>query len=733
MCSQETIVSQLRAVKLSEGTIVETEFRRFISEKVFLSLTEGLSSPPTVFETQYFPNFLRVITQEDGSRSVEVKKSIMFRQLLGWKFSVDTEMLLSDAALPTEPASATYKKTTTRFTLKKEGNIVVTCNRVTQDSDNNVTFSVEVDWTGPFDDLSQRFISLLPVLSMLQGKIGVPWSVVNETINKITGSTDSRSSLARPENLTREYIADHLLLQEHVISVKVDGFTGVLIIEGGSAALCRLGEDAKIVHGNPSSAIFSTNASVMVGEIVERESSDEQEVLFYPFDLINAKSHNLDYMERLKGIRKVRESLGEMKNVKIVLKSFCRVGSTRESLASVFEKIMTGAKTMPVPTDGVIFTSLKSPPWGVSLPSILKWKPWEKLTIDFKIDDHHHHRLMVFDGASATHVPFPVKDLKIHGVPDDIGDKVVEMAPVREEDGSISFTFVRFREDKSHANSMKTASNVWKDIKNPIPESTLLGKDLSMLFFVTNIMKKNIIGKIPRGAIVVDIGSGKGGDLMKYEHQGVSHVIAVEPNEENRTFMEERLKLVKTKTQWTVVPCGGEDTDIITEALKKVLEAVKSSSQARPAVWASMMLSMSFFWKDEDTLDSLKETLSAICELSGGLLPLVFCTVEGQRVKKLLLSSSSSDGGIDTDVLKMSFTEDSSRGVGIKGVVSVDIPGSIVKNQTEYLVDLKDLGVDEEEAPLNTFAEIPHYLKCLTKLEQEYALTTVSGTISFTI
>ena len=50
----------------------------------------------------------------------------------------------------------------------------------------------------------------------------------------------------------------------------------------------------------------------------------------------------------------------------------------------------------------------------------------------------------------------------------------------------ISFTFVRFRGDKVHANSTRTALNVWKDIKNPIPEETLLGQDMSMLFFVTN-------------------------------------------------------------------------------------------------------------------------------------------------------------------------------------------------------------------------------------------------------
>lgn len=727
MCSQESIVSQLKAVKLPEGTIVETEFRRVISEEQFRILTRG-SPPSVIFTTDYFPNSLRVITQGDGSRSADVKKTIMFQRLLGWKFSVDTETKLKD--LPAEGVPTT-QKTTERFTLSKSENIVVTCNKSTT-SEGVATFSVEVDWTGPFDDLSKRFTSLLSAVGELQGRVGVPWSLLNEIINKITGSTNPRSSLAKPENLTRDHIAERLFLREHAVSVKVDGFTGVLIVEGGSAALCRLGEDAKIIHGD-ASIVFSTKANVIVGEIVERaadagkaaadagKGTSEQKLLFYPFDIINQAVHTLGYMERLAVIKGIRESLGEMKGLKIVMKSFRKVGKTRESLASVFGKIASEAKTMKVPTDGVIFTSLGSPPWGVSLPPILKWKPWEKLTIDFKIGAGG--QLLVFDGSANAHVPFPVGDLKVHGVPDDVGEKVVELAPVREgDDGSISFTFVRFRGDKVHANSTRTALNVWKDIKNPIPEETLLGQDMSMLFFVTNLMKRDIIGRIPRGAIVVDIGSGRGGDLLKYERQGVAHVIAVEPNGNNRLIMEERLKLMGTKTRWTIVPCGGEDTETIVGSLKQVLPP----DADRPIVWVSMMLSMSFFWKDEGTLDSLKETLSAICNLAGGSVSLVFCTVEGQRVKKFL-----SAGDINTHTLKMSFTEDPSCGVGIKGRVKVDIPGSIVKDQEEYLVDLGDLGVDETAVPLNTIGEAS--LGCLSSLERAYAETTVSGVISFTL
>lgn len=711
MCSQESIVSQLNAVKLPQGTVVETEFRRIVSEKLFTVLTRGLS--PVTFATDYFPNSVRVVTQGD-SRVVEEKKNIMFTRLLGWKFSVDTEIPLKDPHLPTFPTS---QKTTERFTLSREKGICVTCNKSTT-SENVTTFSIEIDSTGEADDLAKRFNALFSVATRLQEKIGIPWNIINTVINAIAETGDSRSSLSRPENLTREYMADHLLTKKHVISAKIDGFTGLLIIERGSVALCRLGDDAMIVHGD-SAIVFSPGAVVIVGEIVE----GGRKTLFYPFDIIADKSRHLDYMKRLSWTKEVRDSLGTMKSLEIWMKSFVKVGESRESLASAFKKILgdtAAIESRGTPTDGVIFTLLDSRPWGTFLPPILKWKPWEKLTIDFKAEADG--ALSVFDTPSTGHVPFPVKGLKFNGVPADAEGKVVEMAPVREEDGTISFSFVRFREDKLHANSVRTARNVWKDIKSPIPQSTLLGEDLSMLFFLTNVMKREVIGKIPRGAIVIDIGSGRGGDLMKYEHQGASHVIAIEPDAENRLVMEERLKEVKTKTQWTVVSCGGEDTKTIVETLKEVLAKPR---EFPPTVWVSMMLSMSFFWKDEDTLDSLRKTLLSVCELCGGSLSLVFCTVEGQRVKTFL-----SGKDIDTDVLKMSFTEDDSCGVGIKGIVKVDIPGSIVKDQTEYLVDLMDLGVDEEKVPLTTFPESS--LMCLTSLEAGYARTTVTGMISFT-
>ena len=100
------------------------------------------------------------------------------------------------------------------------------------------------------------------------------------------------------------------------------------------------------------------------------------------------------------------------------------------------------------------------------------------------------------------------------------------------------------------------------------------------------------------GAIVVDIGSG-GGDLLKYERQGITHVIAVEPNGDNRLIMEKRLKPYGCRTRWTIVPCGR------TQDNRGVSEA-GSSSRCRSSHRVGVHdVSMSFFWKDEGTLSTL--------------------------------------------------------------------------------------------------------------------------------
>ncbi len=121
-----------------------------------------------------------------------------------------------------------------------------------------------------------------------------------------------------------------------------------------------------------------------------------------------------------------------------------------------------------------------------------------------------------------------------------------------------------------------------------------------------NLYKSNWISKYCNNKTVLDLGSGKGGDLFKYIHNNVKKLYLVEPSSSNLKEMNDRLSNIKNNSiNYSILQAKGEETQKITEFVKEKVDIV------------SMMFSLTFFFKDRDTLLSLINTIDSNLKVGG--------------------------------------------------------------------------------------------------------------------
>ena len=124
-----------------------------------------------------------------------------------------------------------------------------------------------------------------------------------------------------------------------------------------------------------------------------------------------------------------------------------------------------------------------------------------------------------------------------------------------------------------------------------------------------NKVKAEMIKKYSSGKNVVDIGFGKGGDIMKYKNNDVKKLFGIEPN---KTYIDEFYKSRSKGIQkWIsehvrILQTEGQDVEGITNLIGDV-----------PIQTINMFFSMSFFYKDENTLDRLVETIATVLQNDG--------------------------------------------------------------------------------------------------------------------
>lgn len=468
-----------------------------------------------------------------------------------------------------------------------------------------------------------------------------------------------------------------------------------------------------------------------------RTSTVKTKHYYLPFDtlLYNGKDVSSEPLEKRLRYTKTICGLGALtaKNgtTSVVLeqKPFYFFSNTPESFYSAIEKV---EKFIPkYIIDGFIFTpnnTVYNPQSEKvkgelrqlrKVPDICKWKPFDQLTIDFAYYYNSTRKYLSVGNSEfkgSRNKKFDC-DTQVDWVSPILKDlpqgTVVEFEP-RKILNEIIMTPKKVRFDKQYPNSLNTASDVWDDINDPIKIETLRGETMDLMRKYHNVIKRALLDDVPEGAHLIDIGSGRGGDLSKMRK--FSKVLCIEPDSANLNGpggLRERLSEMKDKDKFHILQCGGEATDKIMEKIQEVF----SNEIGTKPVYISMMLSLSFFWGKEEMLRSLVETLLSIKKLFGDKneVKFIFLTIEGDRTLELLNKYNNS---IRFPSVIMDYNPE-------KQEVYIDFPGTIVGKQTEYIVKLKEL-------PLLLEAKVDYEKnangqKFLNKYEKEFTSMYVYG------
>lgn len=186
------------------------------------------------------------------------------------------------------------------------------------------------------------------------------------------------------------------------------------------------------------------------------------------------------------------------------------------------------------------------------------------------------------------------------------------------------FEFYRIRDDRDRPNNLETARSVWEDIMNPIPQETIKGETLQLMRKYHNQEKLSILTKeFHRGDVIIDIGSGRGGDLQKWDSIGFDRVFAIEPNEENMAELKRRRHEGQYKAKIVTMPFGAENTHNI----KSVID-----QYGRKLDGIVSFFSMTFFPQSNEMYTSLLKTIDLLPE--GGKF--VGAVMDGHKVRDLI-------------------------------------------------------------------------------------------------
>ncbi len=363
-------------------------------------------------------------------------------------------------------------------------------------------------------------------------------------------------------------------------------------------------------------------------------------------------------------------------------------------------RVMPPTVDTNVVTDGYIFYANEAYTWVDSknarqVGKVYKYKPPELLTLDFLVilkegqfflQLHYKpeqqkmynafvktmgHRLILSSSTSLG-------DLHILQVLDRVGE--FHYDTTRE-----LFILDRVRPDKQHGNNIQVAWSVWRDIQQPIRPETMVGNDLVLMRRFHNDYKASMLKKYGHGIVLVDIGSGRGGDLQKWKNSRVAEIYSIEPNAENRAEFEKRFKTMKSpKPKVHLLNYGAENAELILGDHGIPISTVRL---------VTSFFSLTYFFKEESMIDGLVAWLEECpkgTRFIGALL-------DGDRVVDALnleRSRQNMEGENEfvtweTKAFSIRQTDnlDPNQVFGKKVVVSIAEESSMVHDQEEYITN----------------------------------------------
>lgn len=349
-----------------------------------------------------------------------------------------------------------------------------------------------------------------------------------------------------------------------------------------------------------------------------------------------------------------------------------------------------------IPKDGLILTPVSQPYRN----SVYKWKPADRLTVDFFIGPP------TLNGGEPRLATFSEGNLLYHDIPI-IPGRMVQIGIIGEfhpiydvnMDMPIGWEFVRQRPDKAIPNSQRVYEAILQIHQDPITLDTLTGNSLHLMRKYHNRVKRSVYDamKTQQVKTITDIGSGRGGDLDKW----ASDCFAVKAIEPDVTFVEEFLRRARSMGGQVheYPPSGGEihphtEYNILGPCWEVDLEVVSAENYEPYDRTDALTFFNSITFLGPETLDAL--IMDAVT--TGGII--VILVMDGRRLAGEFLGTSDSyvSDLIEIHRVDCPTGNDQVNGVpsvgadmfGDLGCISIRLGGSSTVNrpQTEGLVDV---------------------------------------------
>ena len=502
-------------------------------------------------------------------------------------------------------------------------------------------------------------------------------------------------------------------MKNYLVSVKADGEQRFLVTHKTGLWLVYPKNTIERLGDLPDDM---QEGSIVAGELISKDKIKNKSMIidadhiFVPFDAPVVRGENISkkkYEDRLKMMGSVlREAsyikVNQMNKLFIMYKKYFRIES-KDTFYKSMENALEERKKVIYHEDGLIFTPNNSGyiPSGSRKPiserilskhsDICKWKPAEKLTIDFMYEYNDEHIIKTKENEVVNFENMPIakhfKFIELDALKSKSGS-IIEFKPVQVKDGEVVLKPDRIRDDKIFPNDYNVVESLYELLKNPILESTLLGLDTVLMRKFHNKLKREIFDDVKPGSYLIDIGSGKGGDISKWKK--FKKVLAIEPNMSYIKEMENRLKDSQMKDRVTILNSRGEDTDLIVENVENFipedLEGVK--------VYISFMFSLGFFWESDKALRSLADTINSINQIvtqrDGDACEILFITIDGKRLNAMLENFNTSkipgERLVDLNTIRIANKE------GDKEIkIEIKDSKTVTSLQTEYFVHIDQL------------------------------------------
>jgi hypothetical protein len=462
---------------------------------------------------------------------------------------------------------------------------------------------------------------------------------------------------------------------KYYVTNKLNGTRYFLFVDNGSLYL--LGKTGsklstiptnvwkiEIIQINLHSDYNYSQTYILDGEYFDKEYIDflktekyrPKITTYFAFDIIwfnNIPLSDTPYETRLNYLSNV-VNMKSFTNMPLTMK-YMALGNNTIDVLKFMKK--TFGEDWDHDNDGLIYTEVKNI-YGSKKFKTLKWKFLHHQSVDVSVrkEEINDDNFISKDLYTCYVINKDDKlerftNFYLYSTRKFLNGSIVEVSFDKKEN---LFYPLRVRTDKDRPNFIDVAVDFWNDINNDIKLSKLISKPLYLKNpqddwknyrkNCANKEKNKLIKTIDPSNIVVDIGFGKGGDIFKYEEQGIKRIIGIEPDLNNILEFFNRLKItdydlddlqkskifdriVKVKDSEihiTIINRSASDSDISDIILKILKDNVQN-------IVVTMFFSLTYFFNPYDDFVKL---IYNICKINP--LQIIGTVMDGKKTKQFL-------------------------------------------------------------------------------------------------